>query len=696
MMRISSVRILFIVTLLTLTAGLAQAEGITVEQLLDIEQVRSCDLAPDGQSALYTVSRNRDMDEEAGSSWTELWVVGTGGGEPTPFVTGQVSVGSPKFSPDGRYIGFTTKRGGEKAKTQVWVIPVDGGEAQVATASKTGVGSWAWNHDGTVIYYIDTEEAPEKEKDLKKKGWLPKVYEENLRSKPHRKVAFYPGREPAEAATVVDGMAVWGMTTEPTGRWLVFSASPENLIDSKYMFTDLYRLNLADGSYEKLVDVPGKMGAFKISPDGQLLAWTGAATREDHSVSSLFVVPMDGTGASVNMTPESFEGHIRSMVWRDKKTVLYMADEGLYPTLSTLEVTKAGAERKMIYDSKANGIITGLPAARPGLKTMVLVGHDPVTPRELYAWQGQREAKRLTFHNEWLDEVELGEQRAIEWTAEDGLVIEGVLMMPVDYTVGRFPLIVQVHGGPESNHTNGWLSRYANPGQAFCARGYGVLFSNYRGSTGRGIEFAASAYGDPAGLEFEDIVDGVDYLVHRGVVDKKRVGVTGGSYGGYATYWLTTFHTEKFAAGVGMVGVSDLVSKRFLTDIPYEDQYVHMGVPVRESWDLMLERSPIRYADKSRTPLLILHGENDTRVHPSQSQELYRAMKMAGHPSVRLIWYPGEGHGNRKRWGRADFVHRSIAWFDHYLMDKAPWDGPMPPVDISDTMGLPLEEPLED
>jgi dipeptidyl aminopeptidase/acylaminoacyl peptidase len=121
------------------------------------------------------------------------------------------------------------------------------------------------------------------------------------------------------------------------------------------------------------------------------------------------------------------------------------------------------------------------------------------------------------------------------------------------------------------------------------------------------------------------------------------------------------------------------VSKRFLTDIPYEDQYVHMGKPVREMWDLMLERSPVKYADQSRTPLLILHGENDTRVHPSQSQELYRAMKMAGHPSVRLIWYPGEGHGNRKAAGRYDYSVRLMRWMNHYLQGEG---GAPPPYEI--------------
>ena len=132
------------------TFGTALADGITIEQLLDVEQVRSVQLSPDGKSALYTVSRNRALEDEAGSGYSELWVVGTGGGDARPFVTGKVSVSSPHFSPDGRYIGFKTTRG-DKAKGQVWVIPVDGGESQVATASSTGVGSWAWSHDGSAI-----------------------------------------------------------------------------------------------------------------------------------------------------------------------------------------------------------------------------------------------------------------------------------------------------------------------------------------------------------------------------------------------------------------------------------------------------------------------------------------------------------------------------------------------------------------
>jgi dipeptidyl aminopeptidase/acylaminoacyl peptidase len=670
---------------LLLTAAVAGAQGLTADRLLDIEQVRNADISPDGRLAAYTVSQNRGLDEPAGGAWSRLSVVTTGGGAPRPFVVGDVTVGAPRFSPDGSLIGFTMSRG-EGAKTQVWAIPVDGGEARPATASPTGVASWSWSHDGTAVFYVDTEETPDAEETLKDKDWLPRFYEENLRHRPLRRVAFRFGEEPGDAETLVDGMSVWGLDVGMDGRHLVFGASERNLVDQSYMFQDLHLLDLASGTHRPLVDVPGKLGAYHLSPDGRHLAWTGAASQSDHATSSLFLVDV-ASGGQTALTPADFPGHIRSVAWRSDKTLMYQADVGVHTTVSTLDLGQSPDKAKVIFDGAQRGLVAGMPASRPGTRTMVVVGHDPATPRELYAWDGSGAAKRLTHHNAGLAEVTLAEQRVVRWTARDGLELEGMLMLPLNAD-GPAPLIVDVHGGPESNHRHGWISRYANPGQVLAARGYAVFFPNYRGSTGRGVAFAASAFADPAGAEFDDIVDGVDFLVAEGIADGDRVGVMGGSYGGYATFWLTTYYSERFKAGVGMVGVSDLVSKRFLTDIPYEDQYVHMGRPVREMWDLMRERSPVTYADRSRTPLLILHGDGDPRVHPSQSQELYRALKMAGHPSVRLIFYPGEGHGNRKRFGREDYVHRTMAWFDHYLMDANAWDGPMPALDISGEMGL--------
>jgi len=249
-----------------------------------------------------------------------------------------------------------------------------------------------------------------------------------------------------------------------------------------------------------------------------------------------------------------------------------------------------------------------------------------------------------------------------------------------------------VHGGPESCRSNGWLTRYASPGQVAAGRGYGVFFPNYRASTGRGLPFAMAGFADPAGVEFDDIADAIQHFIDVGLADPERIGLHGGSYGGYAACWFGTYYSNLVRAVISFAGISDLISKRLLTDIPYEDELVHMGAPVRQQWDLMAERSPITYAEQSRTAVLLLHGDADTRVHPAQSLELYRALKMSDHPATRLVLYPGEGHGCRKRSFKTDALYRILDWFDWYVRDLQPLDGPMPALDLSASYGLELDE----
>jgi len=673
-------------TALVANAGIAAAAGLTAEQLLDLKHVRSADISPDGQYAAFTVTQNRALADKPGGGWSNIFIIALESGDITPFATGKVSASGAQFSPDGQYLSFLTKRG-DDAKTQVWVMPLHGGEAKAATDSPANVVGYTWSADGQALYYFATEAPSADEKKLKKKGFNLAPFEEDLKSSLMSKVPFTFGVMPDSATVLLSDMAIWSLKASADGQWIVYGASKRNLIDEKYVFQDVYRLNLADLTSEMIIDTPGKMGTYDLSPDSKHIAWTGASSRKDHAVSTLSVCDIDGAN-NTSLTPENFAGHIRSAVWRDNKTLLYRADEGVYPTLSTIKMGDDPEDRRVVINSEESGVILGMPATHPDTKAMVIVGNSPQMPGELFAWNGKNDLKRLTHHNAVLDDVELGEQKVITWQARDGLEIEGMLMLPVGYESGSFPLVVYVHGGPESNLTNGWLSRYAVPGQTLTARGFGVLCPNYRGSTGRGYKYAMSSYGDPAGKEFDDIVDGVDHLIAEGLVDADRVAVMGGSYGGYATNWLTTTYSDRFAAGVTFVGVSDLVSKRFLTNIPYEDEFVHMGKPVREMWELMRERSPVQYAESNKTPLLILHGDRDRRVHFSQAQEMFRALKISGHPSVRLIYYPGEAHGNSKRFGRTDFLNRVIAWFDYYLLEGNPWDGPMPALDMTEELGL--------
>jgi dipeptidyl aminopeptidase/acylaminoacyl peptidase len=231
-------------------------------------------------------------------------------------------------------------------------------------------------------------------------------------------------------------------------------------------------------------------------------------------------------------------------------------------------------------------------------------------------------------------------------------------------------VITTVHGGPEAHYNHGWVTNYSDAGQVGAAQGYFVFYPNYRGSTGRGEAFAKSSQGDLAGAEFDDIVAGVDELVKGGLADGDKIGVTGGSYGGYATGWMATKYTDRFAAGVMFVGLSDNISKWGTSDIPEELYLVHARERIWDDYQEYLERSPIYYAGQAKTPLLIMHGKEDTRVDPSQSYELYRHIKTRTDTPVRLVLYPGEGHGNRNSTARYDYNLRMMRWFNQYLQGE--------------------------
>jgi dipeptidyl aminopeptidase/acylaminoacyl peptidase len=309
-----------------------------------------------------------------------------------------------------------------------------------------------------------------------------------------------------------------------------------------------------------------------------------------------------------------------------------------------------------------------------------LVADAPTHPQEVYRWrEGRDEVARQTDSNPWLADRALASQDAVTYTARDGLEIEGLLMRPANSGPGPHPLVVMVHGGPEAHFSNGWLTRYVTPGQVLAARGFAVFYPNYRGSTGRGVEFTMAHQADYAGGEFDDLVDGVEFLAGQGIVDRDRVGVTGGSYGGFAAAWCATALSEHFKASVMFVGVSDHVSKFGTTDIPNEMYLVHARSWPWEKWDFYRERSPVYHAQNHRTPLLILHGKEDPRVHPSQSLILYRYLKTLDQAPVRLIWFRGVGHGNRKAAAQLDYAMRLVRWMEHYVTGSG---GEMPPVDL--------------
>jgi len=677
------------VALSILAIGLAAQQPAKTIDPADVLRIKTCsraEISPDGRWIAFTVSVPREAEEAPGGSASELYVASFATGAARPFITGKVNVSSPRWSPDGARIGFLMARG-EKALTQVWTIPADGGEAVPATSSPTSVLDFNWHPSGGRIAYIAATPAGKREEELEKKGFGFIFYEENLKHRNLYMTSLEPGSKPEQ---LTDGVTIWSFEFSPDGKTIAAAVSPRNLVDDSYMFQRIHILDLATRTLTKVSDNPGKLGNFAFSPDGTRIACAAAFDRKDHAVSQAFVIPAGG-GPALNLTPPKFRGHVSWVGWKDDKTVIFLAGEGVWPTLS--EVTAAGGERKVVLNGKETGLIFGTPSPAADFKAFAFTANTPQIPGELYAWEPGKEMRRLTTLNPWLSDRLFGKQEVYRYKARDGWDVEGLLIYPVKYESGkRYPLVVFVHGGPESHYSNGWVTRYAEPGQTLAAKGYLVFYPNYRSSTGYGLEFAAAGYQDAAGKEFDDIADGIENLIKAGLADKDKVGLAGGSYGGFAAAWFSSYYTRLVKAASMFVGISDLVSKRLTTDIPYEELYVHSGQPLEKMWDQNRKRSPIFWAHQSKTAVLILGGAADTRVHPSQSFEYYRALKMNNHPAVRLVQYPGEGHGNARQPGRIDVLHRQLQWFDWYLMDGKPVSGPMPPLDISAGYGLSLKD----
>ena len=651
------------------TASSLAKEVLTVYDVARIRLVTSVKISPSGRFIAYTLSvpRRPGIDED-GPAWSELHVVDTEGSS-RPFVTGEINVAKIDWTPDGKAISFLAKRNEEKNRS-LYVIPVDGGEARRLIEHSTSISAYDWHPSGKQIAFLATEPEEEELKKLKKKGFKAEIYEENLRN---LKVwmAALPLGENKPKSLPLEGSASelhWG----PKAERLVVALAPTPLIDDDFMNRRLHIIAPRDGKVLLKINNPGKLGPVRWSPDGSNLAFCSGEDIHDPSPGRLMVASTrtgDFRGIMSDYLPD-----INRIDWQDAETILFWGEEGCHTAHGS--VSSTGADRDA--HSRVELPIVRSASLASDAKTFAIAGSTPSHPTEVFLLGTDNPApRRLTNSNPWLKDKRLAKQEVIQYTARDGESIEGVLIHPLDAEPGqRYPLILMVHGGPESHVANGWRTRYVYPGQVAAARGFAVLFPNYRGSTGRGVPFAKAHQADYAGKEFNDLIDGVDYLIEKGLVDEDKVGVTGGSYGGFASAWCATYHTKRFAASVMFVGISDQISKSGTTDIANEMFLVHARKRPWDDWQFFLKRSPIYYVEQARTPILILHGKEDPRVHPSQSMELYRHLKILGKTPARLVFYPGEGHGNRKAAARLDYNIRMLRWMEHYL--KGPGGDPPP------------------
>ncbi|WP_188439249.1 S9 family peptidase [Planktosalinus lacus] len=635
------------------------AQGVTPDHIAKMKTVTGSTISENGTYVAYTVSAPADAFKENKTNATHLYVLNTSTGETKPYFTSG-SVSQVNFRPSKGTITFLSKPSGDDTNA-LFEMSIDGGEATKLFSHSTSISNYSWQADGNRLAFSISEKDDKPETPL---SYSPDFYEEDF-SQRKAFIVDLSASNPEPLQLNIDGN-VYMMSWSPDGNKLAVSAAPTSSVDDSYMKQGIVIVSSSTRNVIANIDNEGKLGQIEWSPNNSQLALKAAKDIHDPIDGRILIV--SANGGTPQIINADYKGKYESIKWTDANTIHYLASEGTSSVLGSIRPDGSGNQQ--IFKSDAHNI-TSFSRASNG--SMSFTASSPQHPTELFTLAATKNAapQKRTNNNPWLSEVQLGKQEVITYKTRDGAYdIQGILMYPLNYQSGtNVPLITVVHGGPEAHYTNGWLTAYSIPGQMATAKGYAVFYPNYRGSTGRGAEFAYSSQGDLAGKEFDDIVDGVDYLIEQGIADKDRIGVTGGSYGGYASAWMSTYYSDRFAAAVMFVGISNNISKWGTSDIPEELYLVHSRKRIWNDWDGYLKRSPVYYVDRSETPILIMHGADDPRVHPAQSMELYRHLKVRKPElPVRLIYYPGEGHGNRNSGSKYDYNLRMLQWFDTYLM----------------------------
>jgi dipeptidyl aminopeptidase/acylaminoacyl peptidase len=587
------------------------------------------------------------------------------GGE-RALVAGAANVGGVEWR-NPSTLTFLERREGDAGR-QLYALSMQGGEPARVFTTGLSIGSFRWRSGGRTVAFTASAPVPETRTAARAKGFTQTVVDEDWAP-----TNLYVWTEEEGVRQIeVPGSVFDLVWMPPPASVLAVALAPRPLTDDSYMFKRLYAVDVGSGAVRKLVDNPGKLGAFAWSPDGTELAYVSAADVRDPHAGMLYRVDAR-TGAVTSLT-EGLEGMVHDLQWWGP---LFRAvvSRGTATVVSDYSVGRGWTDLPPI-DLRIESAVSA-----PRVVAAVVSG--PAHPSEVYTLEDGRWTRR-TNSNPWLDSVPLTRQAVHRFAASDGVTIEGVLLWPADFREGtRYPLVIVAHGGPEAHYGNQWVTSYNEWGQLLSRAGYFVWYPNYRSSTGRGVAYAKADHGDPMGREFQDHLDAIDDFVGRGWVDRARVGIGGGSYGGYTAAWAATKHSAHFAAAVAFVPITWVPGLVYASDIPREFYYVHYEEQwPHQAWEFMEERSPLTYAPNTRTPLLIAGGTSDPRVHPSQPFMLYRAVETMTNTPVRYVQYPGEPHGNRINVFRYDYLLRTLQWFNQYLAPGDHRTDAPPPLDL--------------
>lgn len=654
--------------------------AITFSDLIRMHRVGEAQVSPDGKWVAYTVS-TPDLDANRNAS--NIWIVPAGGGESLQ-LTQSGHDSSPVWSPDGKTIAFLSSRSGE---SQVYLLSMDGGEARPLTHLSTGADIVKWSPDGKIIAFTsgvypdckddacNSARDSEKEKDKVKahvaehllyRHWT--HWNEGKRSHLFVTAADRSGT-PRDLTTGANydvppdergGPA--DLNFSPDSREICFTAvtDPVEAISTN---GDLFVVPVSGGEVKRITKQPGFDGEPTYSPDGKYIAYHAQLTSEYES-DRWRVMLLDRASGKIENLTEGFDRSAGELAWSADSKIIYFTaeDETLQPIYSM--APRAGAEPKKLI---ANSYNSGISLSGDG-KTLVLERTSLTKPAEIFvAASDGTGVRQLTRQNDAiLASLDMNEPETFWFEGAGGTRVQAMMIRPPDFDAAKkYPLLVLLHGGPQTMWSNAWGYRWN--AQVFSAPGYVTLMINRRGSTGYGQRFTDEITNDWGGKPYMDVMDGVDFVLKKyPFTEGSRMAAAGGSYGGYLANWIAT-HTGRFKAIISHAGIFDKNSM-YATEELWFEEHDMQGTPWTNP-ESYRKWAPMTYAaelGKFKTPTLVIDGERDYRVPYTQSLEFFNTLQRQDVPS-KLVIFPDEGHWVLKPQNSRFWYKTFLDWLATYL-----------------------------
>ena len=660
----------------SLAAQGADRKGLTVDDMWAVQRVGGPVLSPDGTKAAYTVSVY-DMDENRGNA--DIWVLDLASGATRRLTTNKASDTSPAFSPDGKRIAFVSKREGDAA-AQIYVLPLDGGEAERVTEMPLSTASPKWLPDGKRIAFVshvvagaEAPEATKKAVEAREKSkvkahvaesrlyrfwdrWLtdnefPHIFTVDLAT---RKVTdLLPGSKMFFG--LQDGAGSYDIS--PDGGTIVFEA---NSTSEPYLTlnSDIFSVPTTGGPVKNLTaSNPAEDTAPVFSPDGRFVAF-GRQVKADGWPDTTRLALLDLQTGTTRMLTDGWDNSAGGFSFsKDGTRIVFGAEVRARGNLYSIPVT--GGTPKEIF---LGGTASGASVTPVGEVVFSYSALD--RPAELASVRLDGMGFRNLTHvnDDLMAKIDFGKVEDLTFKGAGDAEVQMFVVYPPGFDAAKkYPLVQLVHGGPVGTFGDAFSYRW-NP-HAWAAPGYIVAMVNYHGSSSFGQKWVESILGAHPDKPFTDIMKGTDALIAQGNVDPDRMAAAGGSYGGFLVDWIEG-HTDRFKCLISHAGVYDLLGQ-FASDDTFGRQHSYGGYPFTnlanvEKW------SPNRFAAAFKTPMLVIVGERDYRVPPTQGMELYGVLQAKGIPS-RLVYYPDENHWVLKGQNSKHWYGEVLGWLARFL-----------------------------